>query len=123
MNTMTNIISLCDTITDERLSELLPEVPAEVRIDFYGHIRTKQTGYGTWRVIVELDINGKTEQFGFTTHDEEFYRKLRGHDEYTDEEQADALDSALVMAMDQNDGDVTEAILTAQEAANEDASA
>ena len=63
MNTPTNIISLCDTITDARLNELLPEVPAEVTVRFYGHVRTKQTGYGTWRVVVELDINSTKDQY------------------------------------------------------------
>lgn len=119
MNNLTNINSYVPTISDARLNELLPEVPASVDVKFYGRVTSKQTGYGTWRVTVELDINGKTCQFGFTSHDEELHMKLRGNDQYTEDEQADALDSALQMALDQNDGDVMDAILTAEEAAGE----
>ena len=119
MNTTNNINSYCETITDARLIELMPEVPADVPVAFYGHVRTRQTGYGTWRIIVELDINSMTEQFGFTSHDEQFMQMLRGHDKFTAEEQADALDTALLMALDRNEGDVMEALLTAKEAMEE----
>jgi hypothetical protein len=102
MNTTTNITSYCDSITDARLTELLGEVPDGVQVKFYGHVRTKLEGYGMWRVSVELDINGATIQLGFSNNDEEFIQKLRGHEDYTAQEQDEALDIALVMAMDED---------------------
>jgi hypothetical protein len=115
--------SYCEAITDERLAELLPDIPSNVNVAFFGHVRTRQTGYGTWRIIVELEINGATIQLGFSNNDEEFIQKLRGHDEFSAEEQADALDTAVVMAMDQNDADVCEALAQASAAAFMEASA
>jgi len=73
-----------------------------VQVKFYGNVRTKLEGYGMWRVIVELHINGATIQLGFSNNDEEFIQKLRGHEDYTAQEQDEALDIALVMAMDED---------------------
>ena len=114
MNTQANIISYCPAISDERLAELLPEVPEGAMTQFYGHVSATLKGYGTWSVTVEIDINGATKKMFFTTHDEEFVQKLRGHDDYSEEEQNEALDTALAMAIDKND--IEDAILEAAEA-------
>lgn len=99
----TNITSTCEHITDSRLMELLPTVPEGVSVAFYGHIRTAQTGYGMWRVTVELDINGSTEKYTFKTNDEDLKLVLEGADyrefSYT---YVQAVDAALEQAIEEN---------------------
>lgn len=103
MSTIANINSSCQFITDARLAELLPTVPEGVTVNYYGHIRTTQTGYGMWRVTVELDINGATEKYSFRTNDEELKLVLEGADyrefSYT---AAEAADTALALAIEEH---------------------
>ena len=102
-----NITSTWGHITDSRLMELLPTVPEGVTVAFYGHIRTTQTGYGMWRVTVDLDINGSTEKYSFMTNDEEMKLVLEGADyrefPYT---YAQAVDAALAQAIEENYGEL-----------------
>lgn len=116
MTAAININSLCEHITDERLNELLPDVPDSVRIDFYGHVRVKQTSYGMWSVCVELDINGTKRGLSFRTNNEDMKLVLEGAD-YRDfgMTYADAVDSALVMAIDHNQTELADYISEAAE--------
>lgn len=107
MNTPTNINSLSEHINDQRLAEILPTVPDGVRVAFYGHIRVAPTGYGQWRVTVELDINGSTERYSFKTNDEDLKLVLEGAD-YRDFGRAypEAVDLALSTAIEENYAEV-----------------
>ena len=58
---------------------------------------------------------------GYTTHDEHHILALGGSDRFTTEEQADALDSALVMAFSENEGSLSDAIYAAAKQVEEDA--
>lgn len=102
MNTQANIKSYSKEITDSRLFELLPEVPEHIEAGFYGTIRVSQTGYGTWRIIVELDLNGSKVECGFTTHDEETILKVRGADRFAESDQDAARQYVTEEAIESN---------------------
>jgi hypothetical protein len=116
MSTTTNVNSSCQFITDARLAELMPTVPEGVTVNYYGHIRTTQTGYGMWRVTVELDINGATEKYSFRTNDEDLKLVLDGADyrefSYT---AAEAADVALAQAIEENYAEVYNDLTAAAE--------
>ena len=118
MNKRANINSYCEHISDERLNEILPNVPATVEVEFYGHIRVQQVHYGMWRFTVELDINGLKCKLSFRSNDEELKLVLEGADyrtfDYTCDE---AVDEALYSAVVANMSDLEDMIAAAEEEA------
>lgn len=49
-------------IPNKELDELLPNVPTDCQISLWD-LSTAQTGYGNWKILVELEINGEKETF------------------------------------------------------------
>ena len=96
MSTSATFTSYIASITDEQFAEILSDVDAHdgIRVDVtIDHLRSRQIGYGTWRLVGDFTIAGEKVTMGSDTHDEHLVLALGGSDrdglDYTSDE-ADA---------------------------------
>lgn len=106
MTTSITISSYVDTITDEQFREIIDDATTrtveDVQVDVsLMSITTCQTGYGTWRLVCDFEIDGRRVTLYAQTHSEELILASGGAD-YRDfdysQEEADRLIVEQVIA-------------------------